>query len=460
MARIAEGHPEDRDKATTPPTSRRWFLRAAALTATSLVVAACSKKHAPEDEHAQTDPELEPDVGEIPRPPTHEPIVRVRLRSVMPPADPIEIGPQQQWLRISEPTEDQTLAVLRGPVQLSRREGAWALVDGRGFSPWMSDAASIRISPLRDPEPIVLVDGKAYPGVVQLHSRLDRHADAFDLVNHVPLEKYIPGVLARELYNHWHQETHTAQAVAARTFAITESVFWQTRRHFDVTNTEASQMYDGLTTHEESLEAVRTTRGVVLAYRDQLVPGYYSSSCGGLAARAVDAISTNPINDVPPLHGHFGEDACTSLQQQRWDVTHAISTLGDRIAAFGKAYNHQSLAEIGRIESVDMSETNEHGRPTRFAIRMGAAPRIEMLAEQLRWAANFTEEPLSSKERLLSSFVEPATGQSHITFHGRGRGHGAGLCQYGAEMMARNGTRAMEMLKFYYPGVEVVGSYA
>ena len=436
--------------------SRRWFLRAAAISAGSLFVAGCSRGEAEAVSAADaTAPEPDP----IPRPPVAEPIVRVRVRAVVPSNPPIEIGPNEEWLRVVALQEERTLAVLRGPLQLSRRDGAWSLVDGRGFTPWITDAEAIGISPLRDAAPVLHVDGKAYPGTLHLHARTDRHADAFDVVTHAALEAYLPGVLVRELYNHWHQETHTAQAIAARSFAICEAAFWQKRRHFDLTNSESSQMYEGLTTHEKSLQAVRSTRGVVLAYRDQLVPGYYSASCGGLAATALDAINDTFVNDVPPLMGHGGEDVCTSLEKHRWDVTHSIGTLVGRIAAFGKAYEHRSLAGVEHIEGIELSRVNEHGRPTHFHINTGAGQIIEIAAERLRWAANFTEEPLTLKEQLLSSFVEPRSDSARMTFHGRGHGHGAGMCQHGAEIMAKNGTSALEILKWYYPGVEIVGSY-
>jgi stage II sporulation protein D len=454
MARNAERPSRD---AFSPPTSRRSFLRAAAVMAATLAVG-CSKKSAKRGESsADVDSAVPVEPDAIPRVPDAEPTVRVRLRS-MGPAEAIEIGPPQQWLRIAAPNEERTLAVLRGPLRLSRRNGAWSLVDGRGFTPWMSDAETLSIAPLREPQPVVHIDAKPFPGTIQLHARLDRHADAFDLVNHVQLENYLPGVLVRELYNHWHIETHTAQAIAARTFATTEAAFWRSRRHFDLTNTEASQMYTGMTTHETSLEAVRATRGVMLAYHNQLVPGYYSASCGGLAAKAVDAISANSINDVPPLEGHDGEDACASLAQHRWRVTHAMNTLAQRFRDYGKAYSLKPLAELDAIRKIDLIESNEHGRPTLFAIDTGSE-LLDVGAERLRWAANFTEAPLGASERLLSSYVEPIAHESRIKFHGRGRGHGAGMCQYGAESMARSGKVAIEILKYYYPGIEVVGSY-
>jgi len=443
--------------------SRRFFLRAGLSAAAALVLPACSRRGESDEAARGGAPEdVLPEPELIPAPPTSEPLVRVRLRSLMPTQSAVEIGPSHAWLRVTSPKEGRTLAVLRGPLRVTRSEGAWSVVDERGFTPWMTDAVELDIRPLRDDEPLMLVDGKAYPGTIMLHARLDQHADAFDLVNHVPMEAYLPGVLVRELFNHWHLETHTAQAVAARSYASMECVFWRSRRHFDVTNTQASQVYDGLTAHETSLEAVRATRGVVMAYHDQLVPGYYSSSCGGLAARAVDVIGPNPINDVPPLEGRSGEDACTGIEQVRWSATHVMSELVQRMQQFGRAHKHTQLADLGSIRNVELSETNQHGRPTRFAIETSSSHAIEILAEELRRAANFSDEQAggSSKDRLWSSFVDPRAGATRITFHGKGRGHGAGLCQYGAEMFARGGMQAFDILSWYYPGVSIVGSYS
>lgn len=455
MARTAE-QPAAHDGNDSPLASRRRFLRAAVLGAGALVLGACSKR-ATEGESAEANESEE--AAAVPRLPSAEPVVRVRLRA-LDPGERVTLGPAGQWLRVSAPDEARTLAVLRGPLEVFRRDGAWSVVDGRGFSPWVTDAGAIAIAPLRDAEATMQIDGKAYPGAISLHARTDRHADAFDLISHVALESYLPGVLARELYNHWHQETHTAQAIAARSFAVAEAWFWQRRRHYDLVAGEASQMYDGITTHAKSLEAVRATRGVVLAYHDQVVPGYYSASCGGLAATALDAISDSPINNVPPLMGHAGECPCAQLDQQRWSVTQDISTLTARLQAFGKAYNLAALTDLERIGAIELSASNPHGRPTQFRMIASASQQVEIAAERLRWAANFADTPLPRKERLLSSFVEPQLGGSRVTFHGRGHGHGAGLCQYGAEAMAKSGMPYIDIIKWFYPGVEIVGTYS
>ena len=107
--------------------------------------------------------------------------------------------------------------------------------------------------------------------------------------------------VAGELYAHWKFQTRAAQAIAARSFAVSEHVHYARSRDYDVTSTASSQVYVGLVKHHDTHRAVEATRGVVLGWEGMLVPGYYSACCGGLAATAADAIGGHPAND-PGTH--------------------------------------------------------------------------------------------------------------------------------------------------------------
>jgi stage II sporulation protein D len=219
-------------------------------------------------------------------------------------------------------------------------------------------------------------------------------------------------------------------------------------------------VYRGRVKHETSLEAAGSTRGRVLAYEDRLVPGYYSACCGGTAARAVDMISRNPINDTPPLDGRDGEDVCTKFKVARWTIKRPIDELVRRITGWGRRRRNEELAKLKGLTAIEVVERNEHGRPTRFALVDGGT-RIEMTAENLRRAANANVDGLGApKHALWSSHVDVTIKRGTATIKGRGHGHGVGLCQYGAEELARRGRTWRQILDWYYPGVEVVGAYA
>ena len=80
--------------------------------------------------------------------------------------------------------------------------------------------------------------------------------------------------------------THAAQAIAARSFACSEHAQFG-HRHYELTNTASSQVYVGSVKHHRAVEAVAMTRGTVLSYDGLLVPGSYSSCCGGGAQPGV-----------------------------------------------------------------------------------------------------------------------------------------------------------------------------
>jgi len=89
-----------------------------------------------------------------------------------------------------------------------------------------------------------------------------------------------------------------------------------------------------------------------------------------------------------------------------------------------------------------------------------AAQQVELSAEHLRAAANFSGASLKEpRQRLWSSHVSVTIRKDVAGFAGRGFGHGVGMCQYGAESLARAGTDHHDILEWYYPGADIVKAY-
>jgi stage II sporulation protein D len=65
-----------------------------------------------------------------------------------------------------------------------------------------------------------------------------------------------------------------------------------------------------------------------------------------------------------------------------------------------------------------------------------------------------------AKERVKSAYIEPMLVGRELVVAGRGHGHGVGMCQYGAEAMAKKGATASSILARYYPGAAVERTYA
>jgi stage II sporulation protein D len=393
--------------------------------------------------------------------PDREPIIRVRIRRRRGNAAPLRIGAAGQWVRVERGGHEGVEAVLSGPVEVSVTGAGWLVVDDRGFRPGVEGFEVLRLAPLDEPGPPLAVEDDPYPGALRLVPRTDEGADAFDVVNDVPLESYLPGVLAGELFSHWHLETYAALAIAARSFACTEHVHFRDRRHFDVTNTAASQVYRGLVDRPRAVQAARLTVGELLTYRGGVVPGYYSSCCGGTAATALDAIGPNPINGLPPLRGRPSDDVCADAPVFRWSVTRRAVDMRRRLRRYGRDRGHEALAGLGRLVAVDVVETNAHGRPRRYRLVGDGGATAELSAHALREAADYTGRGDTAPKRpLWSGHLAVGVREDEVLIDGRGFGHGVGLCQYGAERLARDGRYHREILHWYYPGVVVEQAYA
>lgn len=400
-------------------------------------------------------PPSAPPIERRPRIPATEPVIRVRVVEARPAqgvilvSAPVEAKP---WLRVKPVTSASRGVVLRAPVRVALGSRTWSIVDADGVSAAVYGQEPVEIVPADEENARELrINDRVYPGFFRVIARTDVDPAAFDVVSHVPLEAYLPGVLARELFNNWKLQTHAAQAIAARSFACCEHAFWLSRRHFDVNATQASQAYVGRVTHKTSLDATAITRGQVLTFDNFMVPGYYSSCCGGTAARAVDAIGPGPTNDIAPLHGRAEPDVCTNSPLYRWRVERPSSTLSQHLRAWAIEQNHKPLLSLSALTAIDIIARNDFARPTRLALTDVSNNRIEISAEDFRRAANYPVGSSPARNQTLwSSHFEAVVG-AKTTFAGQGYGHGAGMCQYGAEALALQGERHLQILAWYYP---------
>lgn len=119
------------------------------------------------------------------------------------------------------------------------------------------------------------------------------------------------------------------------------------------------------------------------------------------------------------------------------------------------------LAALQSIRSIDIMSVNAANRPTRLAIHDSTGRVLQLRAEDFRRAVNYAREgEPTPKDRLNSSHLSKVTVKgTEIQFVGQGFGHGVGMCQYGAQSMARSGANALLILRTYYPGAAVVRAY-
>ena len=101
------------------------------------------------------------------------------------------------------------------------------------------------------------------------------------VVNDVPLEDYMLGVVPSEMPSKWNYEALKAQAIAARSYAIANRGK-RASRGYDLKDTPEDQAYGGASAETAATNnAVMETKGIVITYNRKVIPAYYSSSAGG-----------------------------------------------------------------------------------------------------------------------------------------------------------------------------------
>ena len=110
--------------------------------------------------------------------------------------------------------------------------------------------------------------------------------NALTVMNDLPLELYIRGVVPSEMPPRWEFEAHKAQAIAARSYAVA-NMGKRAKYGYDLKDTPEDQAYGGASAEtNQTNKAVTDTEGIVLVCQGKIVPAYYSASAGGITKNA------------------------------------------------------------------------------------------------------------------------------------------------------------------------------
>jgi stage II sporulation protein D len=261
--------------------------------------------------------------------------------------------------------------------------------------------------------------------------------EAMTLVNAVPMERYLAGVVAKEMRPTWPVEALKAQAVAARSYALWQ-MRWSAGRAHDVVSGSSSQRYAGGEADARVAEAVAATRGRALARDGQLTPGYYSSTCGGRTASPADVFDMKGLAYMAGVKCEF----CSGSPHLRWELKASAEDVRRALAERGH--------DVDRVTALHVLRRAPDGRAREVRVFMGERS-LDLSATAFRSAIG--------GYRLKSAWFSIESAAEGFRFAGQGFGHGVGMCQYGARGMAAAGARFTQILAKYYTGVSLALAY-
>lgn len=257
-------------------------------------------------------------------------------------------------------------------------------------------------------------------------------------VKRYPLETYLMYVLQKEIPASWPAETLKAQAIVSRTYALYH-VRHPKNQAFDLTASVEDQVFsdrEGLDTR--IIEAVQATSGQVLAYKGQIIPTFFHSTCGGQTERASAVWSwSKNKNEFPSIEDPY----CKESPHSHWTYTLPKEELEYSLAFLGK--------DLGKNWTLKVAERTEAGRVEK--VQFIGKESFPMSGNKLRELAGYGS--------LKSTFFDVLDEGEALAFSGQGAGHGVGLCQWGAQGLAQAGKKYQDILDFYYPGTLLKQSY-
>lgn len=360
--------------------------------------------------------------------------------------------------------------------------------------------------------------GYKYRGGFQYHRRGGGNVT---VVNVLPLEDYVNGVICFEMGRNWPLEALKAQALCARTYVL-KNLGKHDSYGFDICPSASCQAYHGMGKgtgdgpSEISMRAVDETAGTVIRYNGKLTETLYSSSFGGASEDAKYIWGTNTETEHPYLRGvvdPYEADADGINSRSSWKVSYTASELTKKLQSSGlgtgTSVDHLVLtySDKGNViqvvvhwangQSNTISASNIRSRfgvnSIRFTVNSagttstptapsGGGDRYVNGAKATEKdmyviSGSGTVSPINETPYVITGSgavsalggqsgnqgngtAQPGSGTvtvsgSNYVFSGGGWGHQVGMSQYGAYAMANRGFQYSEILKFYFPGVQI-----
>jgi len=273
--------------------------------------------------------------------------------------------------------------------------------------------------------------------------------------NCLEMEDYLRGVVPLEMGKRSWQEIEAlkAQAVASRTYACKHVLFRQ-KEPFDMLGTIADQVYGGADAETpEADSAVGSTQGLVILWGDSLADIYFHSTCGGRTAAFDEAWDKPPCpylqseSDLDP----DGKPYCAFSPLFEWDETWSAEEISSIIRRNSGRDNPGEYFS-GRLRRIRVLDRFPSGRINSCRLE-GKKGYFESRSDHLRFVLRRT----SGSGGLLrsSNFTIVENGPRRFTLHGKGYGHGVGMCQMGAVGRARSGQSYDQILRAYFSGTEI-----
>lgn len=284
--------------------------------------------------------------------------------------------------------------------------------------------------------------------------------DCITAVNCIGMENYLLSVISSEMKSSSSLELLKAHAVISRSWLLArmeerKSGGAAPHREFDVCADDHCQRYQGLAmaVGESVRRAIDQTWGQVLRYRGALCDTRYSKCCGGRTELYSTCWEDKDFPYLQSVEDRFCDCEHSEILPQvlndydmrtmdfhDWTVRYSREELSTLV-------HRRTGVDYGEILSLEPVERGPSGRIK--YLRINGTKHSAVIGKELAIRRALSET------HLKSSAFEVTVDGDFFVLRGRGWGHGVGLCQIGAAVMASEGYDYRQILSHYYVGAEV-----
>ena len=326
---------------------------------------------------------------------------------------------------------------------------------------------------------------QAYRGNMEI----ERREEGYIIINELPLEEYLYGVIPSEMPASFSEEALRAQAICARTYARKAMQNKACAEYdADVDDSAAFQVYHNIAEQETTTKAVRDTQGIVLMENNVLADAlYYSTSCGyNLNEDRTEGfsdyichINQGDFECEEPWYRWYGEIDNIDYNALMSCIRECYQRIPEQILMkektnyfFHKKENRyicEEIKDIGILKKISILSREENGIVKELLLE-GSKNTIKIIGEyNIRYILadggikiEKQDGTISDSMHLLPSafiLVEPTIDKNGVVGYaitGGGYGHGTGMSQNAANKMAEDGMNYKDILMYFYKNASIV----
>lgn len=337
-----------------------------------------------------------------------------------------------------------------------------------------------------------------YRGILEI----EKYQKALQVINEVSLEEYLYSVVPSEMPTSYSMEALKAQAVCARSYAVRQMKNRRlAHRGAHVDDSVSFQVYNNIREDERAIQAVNETKNQVVTQKGKVASTYFFSTTAGCTSGTKDvwftkkdtAYLSSALQIVPSQKKQFlsEEEFITYIKEPpktldssspwyRWQVEISVENLRKSLEKSIKnryesnpsqiqvkqgdgTYRSQFVETVGEIKNISVIKRGAGGVVKVLEVE-GTKATIRIYTEY-----NIRAILVGEKEEFIRQDKKKATGlsilpsgffylekkESSYRFYGGGYGHGVGMSQNGANVLATQGKKYVDILTFYFPGTSV-----